>query len=283
MNTRKEPEEQIQDDRVFLLTRIVSISTVPFLIAAWVIFYLFPDDLHNIMPWDINPHMTAAFIGAGYLGGAYQLLFAVFEKRWHRVKNGFLPITSFSIFMLIATILHADRFDFMGFPAQIWVAIYILAPVFFLLVWFRNRSVDSGMPEPHDMLVHGILRTVLGVIAAGLMLFSVVSLAVPALTISFWPWKLTPLTTRVLAGWFSLLGSGGLLIAREKRWSAWRIPIQGIALWDVLTLCATFRYKVEFINTPTPLFLAAIWLSVLVLIGLLVYMDIFRRRLSMVK
>jgi len=269
---------QTQDDRILPFTRLIAGVTVSVLILASVILYFFPTELHHFLPWDIQPEMTAAFMGAGYLGGGYQLLLSVFEKRWHRVRNAFLPIILFSIFMLIATLLHLDRFDFSRFPAQLWTALYIFAPVFFPLAWFRNCVTDSGAPEADDVVVPTIVRTGLAVIAAGILLFSTFTLITPTLTIQYWPWALTPLTARVLAGWFSLLGLGGLLITRETRWSGWRVPIESIFLWDALVLLAAIRYWEDLANGTRTLFLAMVVLSTAVLLGLLVFMEMMRRK-----
>lgn len=272
------PVGQPQDDRILPLTRLVAGVTVFVLIFAALILYFFPAKLHSWLPWDIQPNLTAAFMGAGYLGGGYQLLFSVFEKRWHRVMNGFLPIVLFSLFMLIATLLHLDRFNFSQFSAQFWMALYILAPIFFPLAWIRNRVTDSGAPEVSDAVVPLLLRIAFTVIATGLLLFSVVTFIIPVPTIQYWPWKLTPLTARVLAGWFSLLGLGGLLIARETRWSGWRLSIQSIFLWDIFVLLAVFLYREDLTNSTAPLFLGLVVLSIVVLLGLLIFMERLRHR-----
>jgi hypothetical protein len=44
----------------------------------------------------------------------------------------------------------------------------------------------------------------------------------PGFAIEAWAWKLTPLTARILAGWFALMGVGSLVLAVERRWSACR-------------------------------------------------------------
>jgi hypothetical protein len=137
---------------------------------------------------------------------------------------------------------------------------------------------DSGAPEVDDVVVPPLVRTGLAVIAVGILLFSTLTLIVPTWTILYWPWTLTPLTARVLAGWFSLLGLGGLLITRETRWSGWRIPIQSIFLWDVLVLVAALRYWEALTNNTRSLFMAMVVLSTVVLLGLLVFMEMSRRK-----
>jgi hypothetical protein len=62
----------------------------------------------------------------------------------------------------------------------------------------------------------------------------------------FRPWPLTPLRGRVQAGWGLLLAVGNLEIARESRWSAWRVGVGSIALWHVLFLIGAALYPQGF-------------------------------------
>jgi hypothetical protein len=84
-------------------------------------------------------------------------------------------------------------------------------------------------------------------VVSGLILLAAIILFVfPEFTIRIWPWTLTPLTARVVAGWQALLGAGGLAIARDGRWSAWVIALQSISLWQVLVVVAFFLHRAEF-------------------------------------
>ncbi len=64
-------KEVSPDDRVYPLTRWVAGAVIPFLLLAFVILYFLPGSSGRFFAWDINPAMTAMFMGAGYLGGAY--------------------------------------------------------------------------------------------------------------------------------------------------------------------------------------------------------------------
>src|SRR2546421_5063667 len=60
-----------RNDRVFPETRWVSAIIVPFLVAAFVILYLFPDHTQELFAWGIKPRMSAMMLGAAYIGGGY--------------------------------------------------------------------------------------------------------------------------------------------------------------------------------------------------------------------
>jgi hypothetical protein len=71
----------------------------------------------------------------------------------------------------------------------------------------------------------------------------------PDLLIPLWPWTLTPLTTRILAGWLALPGVGALVVALEPRWSASRIALEGAILWSALILIGIARAWGDFDQT----------------------------------
>ena len=216
---------RVRNDRVFPETRWVSVFIVPFLVAAFVILYLFPDHTQELFAWGIRPRMSAMMLGAAYIGGAYFFVRVAAFARWHWVKVGFLPVTTFATLMGIATILHWDRFNHGYISFFAWVGLYFTTPFIVLLLWLCNRSTDPG-PTSHDRRVPRLVRQVIGIVG-GLTLFtSIVLFLQPGFMISTWPWQLTPLTARVMGALFALTGVGELGIALDVRWSAARIALQ---------------------------------------------------------
>jgi hypothetical protein len=235
-----------QDDRIFRLTRVVAVIVVPFLVLAFIILYFFPSQSGERFAWQIKPNMTAMFIGAGYLGGSWLFVNAIFGRRWHRVQAGFPAVSTFTVAMLIATVLHWDRFDIRHFPFDLWLVLYVVTPFLVPFVWLRNRVTDPGTPEPGDVMVPAAPRWGLRLLGLLLLLFAVAGFVVPSFLAQVWPWALTPLTSRVLAGWFALLGVGGLVIGGERRWSAWRVGLECIGLWHVLVVIAAILNPADF-------------------------------------
>jgi hypothetical protein len=76
--------------------------------------------------------------------------------------------------------------------------------------------------------------------------FCLVSFVQPPTLIAIWPWKLTPLTARVVAGWGLLLGVGGFVLAAETRWSGWRYGLQSIALWQTLVVIGSLLHRPDY-------------------------------------
>src|SRR2546423_10195418 len=97
---------RVRNDRVFPETRWVSVIIVPFLVAAFVILYLFPDHTNELFAWGIQPRMSAMMLGAAYIGGAYFFFRVVGFSRWHFVKGRFLPVAPLSAVVVGAALLQ---------------------------------------------------------------------------------------------------------------------------------------------------------------------------------
>ena len=252
---------RVRNDLILPETRWISAIIVPFLVAAFVILYLFPDHTQELFAWGIQPRMSAMMLAAAYLGGAYFFVRAATTARWHCVQVGFLPVTTFATLMGIATILHWDRFNHGSLSFFAWVGLYFTTPFIVFLLWLRNRSTDPGPAETSpDRRVPRLVRLAIGIVGGLTLLTSIILFLQPSFMIRFWPWQLTPLTARVLGALFALTGVGELAIALDARWSAVRIPLQsqmiGIAL---IALAIIFSWRnFHQANPLTWVFIASI-------------------------
>lgn len=219
------------DNAILPITRLVAAAVLPFLLAAFLILYVWPQTTAQRFAWEIASPLTAAWMGASYLSGAYFFTRVLTGRRWHLVGAGFLPIAAFTASLLLATLLHWDTFDPPHWPFRVWLALYLITPVLVPALWLVNRRRDSGAPDEADRIVPVGLRRAL--FAAGLLMAAggLFLLLAPTAAAKVWPWPLTPLTARVLAGWQALLAVGMLTISRERRWSAWRVPLHTILIW----------------------------------------------------
>lgn len=268
--------EKAQEDQIRPFTRIVAAIVVPFLILAFLILYFSPQLSGERFAWPIQPPMTAMFMGAGYIGGAWLFINAIFGKRWHRVAPGFLPVTTFTVAMLLATILHWDVFDPNHFPFILWMALYVVTPFLVPLVWLLNRPADPGTPEESDVTVPRTARWSLLALGVILLGFALGGFVRPAWLIDIWPWTLSPLTARIMSGWLALMGVGGIVISADTRWSAWKVGLQSIGSWHLLVVVAAFSRRADFLNGLGNWYLASV---VVVLVGmLLLYLMMEARR-----
>lgn len=233
-------------DRILPVTRAVAAAVIPFLWLAFAILYFLPEETGQRFAWEINPPLQAMYMGAGYLGGSLLFVHTVFGRRWHRVAAGFPAVTTFTIFMLVLTVMHWERFDPGHLAFQLWLVLYVVTPFLVPWLWWRNRVADPGTPEVDDVTVPRPARLALGALGVALLLYALVTFAFPELAARLWPWALTPLAARVLSGWMGLLGVGGLVISREPRWSGWRVGLQAIGLWHTLFLVAAVLRSSDF-------------------------------------
>lgn len=264
-------------DQIRPFTRIVATIVVPFLALAFLILYFFPEQSGERFAWAINPPMTAMFMGAGYIGGAWLFINAILGKRWHRVAPGFWPVTTFTVAMLLATILHWEIFDLSHFPFILWLGLYVVTPVLVPLVWLLNRSADPGTPEEDDVTVPKVARWGLLALGMVLLLFAIGGFINAAWLIAIWPWTLSPLTAHIMSGWFALLGVGGIVISRDGRWSAWKVGLQSIGVWHLLVVVAAFVRSADFTNGLLNWYLVSVILVLVGMVALYILMEGKRR------
>jgi hypothetical protein len=263
------------DNKILPITRAVAVIVVPFLWLAFLILFFYPDTSGERFAWAIRPHLTAMYMGAGYLGGSWLFINAIFGKRWHRVQGGFLPITTFTWFMMFATFLHWDRFSHGRLGFTLWLILYLVTPFLVPALWFLNRKQDTGQPEADDVTISPSIRLILKLIAAGSLLYAAFGFITPEFVINTWVWTLTPLTARVLCGWVALLGVGALAMSNEKRWSGWKTPLESIAIWHILVFAAAFMNPADFKTGPVNWYTLAIGVM---LVGIFIFYPLMERQ-----
>src|SRR5690348_3808846 len=207
-------------NRILPETRLVAALVIVILLAASSVLYLFPDYTDVHFAWTIRPRLTAMLIGSGYLAGTYFFLRVLTGTEWHRVAQGFLPITVFTIFMLVATLLHFDRFHQNQLEFYVWTIVYVITPVLVPFLWWRQRSKADLKADAAERSFSRLIR--LGLIFSGVagLILSVAFFYDPQWFIPKFPWTLTPLTARIAAGWGALASCTVLSIARRPRWGA---------------------------------------------------------------
>jgi len=266
---------ETRDDRVLGLTKVVAASVIVVLLLAFIGLYLFPDHTDTDFAWTILPRTSPLLIGAGYTAGAYFFARLLTDRKWHRVQAGFLPITAFTICMLIATFLHWDRFHHGALNFDLWTVIYILTPFLVPFVWWRNQKTGLIGPEEQDVLYPSLVRTVLKVIGIAGVLVFIVFFIRPAFLIALTPWKLTPLTARIFSGWSILTLSTVASIGFDGRWSATRILMESAMVGIALCVLALPRMWSDF-NFSNPMsygLVGGLVLTLIVFIALHFWLD----------
>jgi hypothetical protein len=212
------------------------------------LLYLLPGQTADYFAWTITPNMSAVFIGAGYMSGALIILRLLRMGRWHPMRPFSLGGWGFIVAMLGATLLHWDRFHQGTLFFYVWLVVYALGPFLIPLAYWRNEP-RYVPPAPNEMLLLPGLRR--GLLVAGAV-FAVVGLALfinPALFAPIWPWQLTPLIGRVIAGWMFLPAFGALGAWIEPRYTAFRPLMQHSVGWIILLIVGSLLHLSDFIFT----------------------------------
>lgn len=263
------------DDRLLAPTRWTATAIVPVLVAAFVILYLFPGLTEALWGWTVEPTMTAMTMGAGYLAGAWFFARVVGARSWHRVGVGFLGTTVFTTLLLLATLLHWDRFNHGHVSFWAWLALYVATPVLLPWLWVRNRRTDPGTCEPGD-LVPRWLRLTGGTAGCLQLAFALVLFVSPETVSGRWPWTLSPLTARTLSAFVAFPAVTWLCLLFERRWSAFEIPFGTATIGLALVALAAVRAAGEF-DGSRPEVWAYRGVLVAALVGLVALQLVLRR------
>lgn len=273
------PSGLAHDDHILPESRWLAVFIIPFLVVAFILLYFWPHDTGKLFAWTIKPGMTAMMLAAAYSGGIYFFTRAALAKQWHQVHLGFLPVSVFASLLAVATILHWDRFNHSHISFYTWVILYFTTPFLVFAVWLRNRATDRGETSPNELIIHPVIRLLIGITGLITLAVSLLLFLQPALMIRQWPWMLTPLTARVVGAMFALPGVVGLGIALERRWNAARIILEAQAISIVMILvAAAFSWSDFAVSNPlTWLFVGGLTFLLVALAVLYVSMEIRRR------
>ncbi len=229
-----------RDDAVLPIVRITGAVIAIALVIAVIILYGLPGQTDRHWSWTINPELTAMFMAAGYASGAYFFVRVLIGNSWRSVCLGFLPITAFTSFLLIATILHWGNFNHGHISFWLWIGLYAVTPFFVPFLWYLNRNRDPGH-LPGELELPAAVRGFTGAAGALLITLALVMLISPSTVIDDWLWPLSELTARVIAAYIAL--TGGLLVnmAVDARWTASKVMVETFMVGTVLMFIAIIR------------------------------------------
>ena len=248
-----------RDDRILTLTRAVAILVIPFLVVAFGLLYVRPELAVDLFAWPIRPQLTGMLLGSAYLGGVVFFASLLASRAWHRVALGIPPVATFASLLLITTVIHRDLFSFDRVAGWTWTLIYIVAPPLVIAAWWLNHRRDPGR-GPSDATVPQPVVRLLVIVGIGAMSLAVLLYLAPEILIGVWPWKLTPLSARVIAPMLCLPGIVAIGIALDRRRSAIRVPLVAQAVAIVAMLGAMWVRQADLTGPAAAVAIA--WLVV---------------------
>ena len=222
--------------RVLGLTR-AGIWVLLVLAAANGLFlYLVPAQAETDYAWSIKPPVNAAFIGAGFLAGTLATgLVLRFATLWRSFSTLPIALWVLASSLLLATLIHNDRFKWDYPPTWVWTFVYAGVPLAIpFLVMRQRRDADDAPPADPRLRPLKILSAIFGavMIAGATALF-----LAPVELGEHWVWALTPLLARAVAAWYALFGTILLSSAVGLRRPADAlVGYATIACWSALLL-----------------------------------------------
>ncbi len=231
-------EGEIPQDRVLPVTRALAVIIVPVLVTAFIMLYFFPRNSGQLFAWPVKPMMSAMMLGATYIGGAYFFSMVVLTKKWHAVRLGFIPVTTFAAILGISTILHWDKFTQGHISFILWALLYFVLPFVIPVVWYINQRHNRGGPDPRRGELPRALTLTSAALGAVMTLVSLTLFIAPQLLIPAWGWTLSPLTGRVMSAMFALSGLVGMEVGYDRHWSSVRIIMWAQVISILLFLVA---------------------------------------------
>ena len=209
--------------------------------------YLLSEKTDVYFSWTINPPLTAAFLGAGYLASFVTELLAAREGIWARARIAVPGVLVFTLLTSIATLIHFDKFHFDS-PAFItvagtwvWLLIYISVPIALVILW-AIQIRQAGIDPPRKEMLFGWMRTTLIVQGAIMFIFGVALFLSPEAMIFLWPWKLSALTSRAVGAWSTGIGVIALQASWENDWERLWSMFSGYVVYGTLQAINLLRY-----------------------------------------
>lgn len=193
-------------------------------LGTGLILTLLTERTAEYFSWWIEPPLTAAFLGAGYLASVGFQLSAARQREWAAARVAVSATLVFTTLMTVATFLHFDRFNYDSSQAVTlavtwaWIAVYVGVPPVMAVLLIRQLRVPGRDPvrrAPFPLL----FRLVLGVQSLVMVALGAALFVAPVAAGQLWPWELTPLTGRAVGAWLFGLGVAGAHSLLENDWA----------------------------------------------------------------
>ncbi len=235
-------------------------------LTAGVMLFVFSEDAKDFFSWKVAPPLTAAFLGASYWAAAVLLAWTARRRSWLRARATMLPVLTIAVLLLVATLIHEDRFDMDGVFGVFWLVAYIVVPPMLLIALWRQLRVP-GADESLRVPLSRTLRALVGLQGLVMLGIGIWLFAAPVDASDVWPWSLTPLNARVIGAF--VIGFG--VSAAHAAWENDLYRFEGSALaytaLGVLELVALVRHNADLTGGSTDTWLYVAFLVSVVIAG----------------
>jgi hypothetical protein len=251
------------DKSLSTFAKLLLIGAGGLAVVAGPVLFLFPGNTASYFAWAIKNPLTPVFMGANYFGGI-GAIWAMRSNRWS-VARVLLPgIIVFAITQLLATLLHVPIFNWSHPIAWAWLIVYITSPVATMIVWAQMERHYQPPAIQHPLLTRGfqplilIFATINGIVGLALWLWPAIVPASAVLgAVPWWAWSLTPLTARVIGGWYLASTALFVTLSRTHPFEAVRVALLGVMCATGLELLGAVLHTKSFNG---PMFMIGLYL-----------------------
>jgi len=247
-------------------------------VVTVIMLYLVPSFAVDTFAWPVPVRLSALYLAASFLfrGAFFFLIFL--GVPWRRLRYFAWGNAAFVTVLLMATFVHADKFRFDLFTGWLWLFLYVEEPLWMVfLVWRAAR--EPLAPVTRTVAPLPAFRLFLAVEAMILLSVSGFLLFAPEVFNPQWPWQLTPLTGRVIAGWPLSFAVWAVVLALMDCWDDMKMGIGLNIFWLAALLLTMLVFIGEFNLNRNATWLYGLFLFVF-LSGLLLFYVIEERRAS---
>jgi hypothetical protein len=226
---------------------LLTVAAILVLIIG-VPLYFVPTSTPLLFSWTVNPPITAAFLGSGYLAAFVIEMTSARETSWTRARIAVPAVLTFTTMTLIATLLHFDKFHFgpqfpqlTQFVTYVWLVVYAAVPVVMavlLALQIKRVRADTRRPAPMpgwSCALFAALGVILLMMGVALFFFPLETKGIA------WPWPLSALTARAIGAW--CLGNGLLFVQIAIERDFWRVEnaLSALFVYGILLLGSLIR------------------------------------------
>jgi hypothetical protein len=229
------------------LTRRLLATAVGLVAGIGVLQFGLSEHTDRYFAWTIKVPVTAAFLGALYLGSGVGEALAARTRTWAYARIAVPSVSLFAGLTTVVTFAHLDKFHLgRSYPitgqaiAVIWLAVYIAFPTVSVIVLVRQARL-AGVDPPRRHHLPAWFRVLLT--AEGVLMLSVgLALLVAPRAAGSWPWPLTDLTAQAIGAWGIGVGFGNLHAAAADDWPRVRVGMPALVGIGALELIVLARY-----------------------------------------
>jgi uncharacterized membrane protein SirB2 len=147
--------------------------------------------------------------------------------------------------------------------AYLWLAIYIAVPIAMLILLIYQIRLQGLTPKRKATLTIW-MRLLLATQGTIMLVTGIILFISPATASIFWPWALTPLTSRAIGAWLIGIGVIALHMTWENDHQRNRIAYISYGTLGILQAASLVRYSGE-VNWST----ASSWIYLLLVISII--------------